>query len=135
MDFRLLGELEIEGDAGRVRLSAQKQRALMTLLLLHPGELLSRDLLIEQLWERPPADARHALEVQVSRLRNVLRGVHRGRELIVSRPGGYLLAVEREQIDVGRFERLLSQGRQALAADEAQAAAERGHRLRAVRAA
>ena len=125
MNVRLLGELTVASGAGELRLAAQKQRALLALLALHPGEPLSRDFLVEQLWQRPPADPRHALEVQVSRLRRALRELDGEAELIVGRPGGYLLAVEPEQIDVGRVERLVREARQALAAGEPAAAAER----------
>ena len=119
MDFRLLGELEITGSTGLLRLPARKQRALLALLCLHAGETLSRDLLVDQLWERPPQGAAHALEVHVSRLRKALRALDGSDGLLVSRPGGYALLVEREQVDVGRAERLVADARRALAGGDA----------------
>ena len=57
----------------RLSLGGPKQRALLAILLLRADRVVSRDRLIEELWaEDPPAAARHALEVHVSRLRKAL---------------------------------------------------------------
>ncbi len=74
--------------------------------------------------ERPPASALHSLEVYVSRLRKTLQS-DGGERFLVTRPGGYLLRLEPEQLDLARFERLVEDGRRALAADEWERAAER----------
>ncbi len=58
MDYLILGSLEVsDGDRG-VRLGGDKQRALLAVLLLHAGEVVSADRLIDDLWgERPPPAA------------------------------------------------------------------------------
>jgi DNA-binding SARP family transcriptional activator len=74
MEFRILGPLEVLDDEGRtVALGGSKQRALLALLLLHRGETLGTERLIDELWgERPPATAAKSVQVHVSRLRKAL---------------------------------------------------------------
>lgn len=121
MEFRLLGPLEVLRDGRPLVLGGAKQRALLAMFLLHANEVVSRDLLLEELWgNRPPGTAAHSLDVQVSRLRKALEPS----ELLVTRAGGYVLEVEPERIDVVRFERLLEEGRAANAARNPARAAE-----------
>ncbi|HEU6444934.1 MAG TPA: AfsR/SARP family transcriptional regulator, partial [Gaiellaceae bacterium] len=109
LDFRLLGPLEVRDGTQPVVLRGRKQRALLAVLLLHAGEWVSSDLLVDALWgEDAPKTARAALQNYVAQLRRLL-----GAELIVSREGGYELAVAREQIDLCRFQRLLGEARTA----------------------
>jgi hypothetical protein len=59
LEFRILGPLEVLGDDGPLRLGGAKQRALLALLLLHPGRVVSQERLIDELWgEAPPETAR-----------------------------------------------------------------------------
>lgn len=100
-----------------------KQRALLALLLLHPNEVLSVDRLIDGLWgAEPPATAASALRVHVAKLRKIVP-----RSVAVSlatRSPGYVLEVDRDLVDVHRFERLHSEGNRALAAGEPSRAVE-----------
>ena len=118
MDFRILGPLEaLDGDQP-VALGGSKLRALLALLLLHPNETVSSDRLIDELWgEEPPATAAKALQVHVSRLRKALAGGAGGAEVVVTRPHGYQLQLDLEQLDAHRFKGLLAEGRSELAAD------------------
>lgn len=115
MEFRVLGGMEVESGGRLVPITGTKERALLALLLLHANEHVSRDLLIDALWgERPPATAKHTLETYVSRLRKTLAAGGNGAS-IETRPGGYRIRVDCDQLDVLRFERLLAEGRAALA--------------------
>jgi len=79
------------------------------------------DRLVDHLWgDDPPADAAKALQVHVSRLRRALDPD----QVLHTRPGGYLLSVERSQFDLARFEERASAGARMLAADEPAAARE-----------
>lgn len=118
-EFRLLGPLEVEGQTGSLPLGGPKERALLGLLVLHANEVVSRDLLIARLWCDPPAGAVHALEERVSMLRKRLPEAK-----VVTKPGGYVLEVEPERVDLKRFEILLGQGRQAIAQGELRRAEE-----------
>src|SRR5690349_11310549 len=117
MDYRILGPLEVSDGDRPVALGGEKQRVLLAMLLLHAGEVVSSDRLIDELWgERPPPGAANALQVHVSRLRKVLDRNGRGppgadREpsgpssggVLVTRGHGYLLRVQPGELDLDRF--------------------------------
>jgi DNA-binding SARP family transcriptional activator len=91
MDFHILGPLEALDGGQQVPLGGSKLRAVLALLLLHRGETLSSDRLIDELWgEAPPATAAKTLQVHVSRLRKALAtGADGGRaEVVVTSPHG-----------------------------------------------
>jgi DNA-binding SARP family transcriptional activator len=100
VDLRLLGPLEVLDDAGRpIELRRKKQRALLAALALRPGQVVSTDRLLEDLWgEQPPRTATGSLQNLVSQLRRTL-----GSDVLVTRPPGYVLAVEPDRTDLGRF--------------------------------
>jgi DNA-binding SARP family transcriptional activator len=111
--------LEVRGVDGPLALGGAKQRALLALLLLNANRVVSRERLIDALWgEDPPETAVTTVQVYVSRLRKVI-GVH----ALITRAPGYLLVVDPESIDLSRFERLLAQGREALAGGDAERSA------------
>ena len=107
MNFRLLGPLEVVDDDGAaLPLGGARPRALLALLLLHANEVVSVDRLIDGIWgETPPASGQSALQVHVHSLRQVL-----GADRIVTRPPGYLIRVEDDELDLRRFERLVEDG-------------------------
>lgn len=73
MEFRILGPLEVVDEAGAVTLGTAKERVVLGVLLLHAGEVVSRERLIDEVWgESPPATARKAVNVYVSQLRKAL---------------------------------------------------------------
>jgi DNA-binding SARP family transcriptional activator/class 3 adenylate cyclase/tetratricopeptide (TPR) repeat protein len=109
MEFRVLGPLEVSSGGGLLDLGGAKQRALLAMLLLDANSVVSKDRLIEALWEDdPPETAQKALQVHVSGLRKVV-----GKERVVTREPGYLLRVEEDELDLVRFERLRGQGKPA----------------------
>jgi DNA-binding SARP family transcriptional activator len=126
MEFRILGPLEAL-DGGRVvGLGGTRQRALLAVFLLHRGETLSADRLIDELWgERPPATATKSVQVYISRLRKALAGGDGDGSAgaIVTREHGYELQLDPELLDAHRFERLVAEGRAALAAGRPRPAA------------
>ena len=115
MEYRVLGPLEVRDGDRSLPLAGAKQRALLALLLLHANQMLSRDRLIDELWgEEPPETAVQSLHVYVSRLRKVLPS-----GTLLTRPPGYLLELEPDELDLRRFERLLADGREELARGDA----------------
>ena len=73
MELRILGPLEVaEGDRQR-QLGGTRERALLAILLIHAGEVVSADRLIEDLWGGDlPGHPANALQVVVSRVRKAL---------------------------------------------------------------
>jgi WD40 repeat protein/DNA-binding SARP family transcriptional activator len=108
--FGLLGPLEVRRGPDSVRLAGERQRALLALLLMTPNQLVLTDVIVEQLFGGQPGEPTlNALWAAVSRLRKQLR--LDGEAAPITRlPGGYLLAVAPEQLDVTRFERLVEDG-------------------------
>ena len=114
MEYRVLGPLEVEADGRVLKLGGAKQRALLGLLLLHANEAVSRDRLIDELWNTsPPETASAAIQVYVSQLRKLV-----GRDVIVTQPPGYLIRVPEGTLDLERFEEAVNRARVA-PADEA----------------
>jgi DNA-binding SARP family transcriptional activator len=102
--------LEARKDGRGVALGGKKLRALLAVLALESGRVVSVDRLVECLWPGdPPETAAHAVQVYISQLRKAL-----GSETVVTRAPGYVLEVDREQIDVHRFARLADDGRAVL---------------------
>jgi DNA-binding SARP family transcriptional activator/DNA-binding beta-propeller fold protein YncE len=117
--FRILGSVEVRAGAEPLDLGGRKPTALLALLILYGTEGVSADRLIDELWgEDPPRTARKSLQVHVSRLRREL-----GEGVLETRPHGYVLRIEREQVDLYRFEELLEEGRDALQAGNPRQAA------------
>jgi DNA-binding SARP family transcriptional activator len=109
LELRLLGPLEITRDGNPVPIGGQKQRAVLALLALEAGRVVPTERLITETWgESPPRTAATSLQNVVSQLRKAL-----GPDAVVTRAPGYLLAVERRQVDVHQFEQLLEEGRTA----------------------
>lgn len=115
MEFRILGPLEVLEGNRQVRVSGTRERALLAVLLIHAGEVMSADRLIDELWGSGlPANPSNALQVVVSRVRKPLEA------RLVTRKPGYLLDVAPEELDARRFERLVAQARQVADSDPAQ---------------
>jgi DNA-binding SARP family transcriptional activator len=113
MEFRILGPLEVLTHGRPLDLGGHKQTAVLALLLLAANRAVSRDAMIDALWEDdPPETAHKAVQVYVSHLRKLL-----GRERVETRAPGYLLRVEPGELDLDRFRRLHAEGEldQALA--------------------
>jgi DNA-binding SARP family transcriptional activator/tetratricopeptide (TPR) repeat protein len=107
MEFRVLGTLEVVDDGRALELRGQKQRALLALLLLDANRPVSRDRLIDALWEDGPTPtAAKALQVYISQLRKTL-----GHNRVVTAPGGYVLRADPEEIDRERCRRLVEEGK------------------------
>ena len=117
-EFRLLGPLEAVVDGNAVHLAAAKQRALLAFLLLRRNQVVATERLIDELWaDEPPARATKTLQVYVSQLRKAL-----GADRLVTRPPGYLLRVEKGELDLEHFEQLTGDARKRLAAGDARTA-------------
>jgi predicted ATPase/DNA-binding winged helix-turn-helix (wHTH) protein len=112
VEFRLLGPVEAFSDGVALPLGGPRQRALLALLLVDPGEPVSVDRLVDELWQgRPPPGAATTLRSYASRLRSVLGEAG----VLTSGPAGYVLDVDPDRIDSSRFERLVREAEKNLA--------------------
>lgn len=115
MTFRVLGPFEVWAGTNRLEVGGPKERALLALLLTAPGRVLSVPTIVTGLWgDRPPGGADRTVMSYVSRLR---RGLPDGAaDTVITRRPGYLVAVDREQVDAERFRSLVATGHRQLAA-------------------
>ena len=115
MQVRLFGELEAEQAGVPVPVRGAKQRALLALLALRPGQPVSADRLIDVLWgDGQAANPANALQAQIGQLRRTL-----GPAAIVTTEVGYALDAGPDDVDVVRFEHLVAQGRRLAEAGQA----------------
>jgi DNA-binding SARP family transcriptional activator len=107
VEFRILGPLEAVAEGRSLALGGAKQRAVLALLLLEAGRVVSTDRLMDALWSgEPPPTATASLQNFVSQLRRSL-----GAEAIETRPPGYLVRVEAGQLDLANVRRLVDEAR------------------------
>lgn len=111
MELRILGPLEVVGEDGSLPLPQGRGRTLLAILALNPGRVVSIDRLIDQLWgATPPTTARTKLYGLISALRKTLEpnlGVGTESVVIQTRPPGYVLGMDPDQVDAFRFRRLI----------------------------
>jgi DNA-binding SARP family transcriptional activator/Tfp pilus assembly protein PilF len=102
-------------------MSGTGQRFLLALLLCHHSRIISVNRLVDLLWpDTPPRNGLNSLQLKISRLRQVLGD----RSRIRYEPGGYRLVIAPGELDAQLFEGLATDGRSALAAGDAEKAAE-----------
>src|SRR5258706_1902123 len=119
LEFRILGPFEVREADRVVSIRGRKQRALLALLAVNADRTLAVERIVDELWgERVPETASKMVQIYVSQLRKLLPD-----GMLVTRPPGYALELEGEQLDLRRFERLFAEGRAAFAAGDAPAAA------------
>ena len=107
LDFRILGPFEVAQEGRTLDLPAGKPRALLALLLLRRGEVVSVDALVDELWgESPPQTAAKNVQGYVARLRRTL-----GDGALTTRAPGYALQLEDGALDAARFQSLVEQAR------------------------
>jgi LuxR family maltose regulon positive regulatory protein len=115
MQVRLFGELEAEHAGEPVPVRGAKQRALLALLALRPGQPVSADRLIDVLWgDGQAAHPANALQAQIGQLRRSF-----GPAAIITTEAGYALDAGPDDVDVVRFEHLVAQGRRLAEAGQA----------------
>ena len=112
--FRVLGPLEARLDDGVLPLGGVKQRLVLAALLMQANTVVSVDRLIEVLWgNAPPDDASRTVTKYVYRLRLLFGSANAG--TLLTRPPGYLLSLQAEQLDSAQFAVLVSEAQRLLA--------------------
>ncbi|HUG30917.1 MAG TPA: BTAD domain-containing putative transcriptional regulator [Candidatus Limnocylindria bacterium] len=118
LDVRAFGGFAVEASGRPVPLDKVKPRAraVLRFLAVRPGTAIHREVIQEALWPDvdSPTGAR-SLHVAVSALRGLFAEAMGGdsTRLIAREGDAYRLAVEPDQVDVGRFERHMARARAA----------------------
>jgi len=107
--FGILGPLEARRDGAEVALGGRIQRAVLALLLLEAGRVVSIDRIADELYAGDtPATAVTQVHRQISELRRAL-----GEAAIETRAPGYVVHVVPEALDLRRFEALCARADEA----------------------
>ena len=124
MRFRLLGPVEVRVGEDWRGIGAPKWRSVLAALLINPGQIVSADTLISEVWrDDPPARAANLISIYVLRLRRLMDDPDG--QLLVTRAPGYQLRVTGDDTDALLFEAMVRDGRRASAAGDPQGAASR----------
>ncbi|WP_442788643.1 AfsR/SARP family transcriptional regulator [Dactylosporangium sp. NBC_01737] len=87
--MRLLGPIDVLVDGAARPVRGQRRKAVLAVLGLHPGEVVSTGRLVDLVWgDAAPPNAVNALQSHVSYLRRTLDD----KAAITSHPPGYLLS-------------------------------------------
>ena len=128
MQIRVLGPLDVaSGDGTPHAVRGARRRLLLATLILHRNAACGIDQLVDVLFgQDPPERAAGTVQSYVSRLRSDLGDVgHR----LETRPGGYQLVVDPDELDSVRFERQVARSLEVLGRDPRRAAARLGEAL------
>jgi predicted ATPase/DNA-binding SARP family transcriptional activator len=99
----VLGPLAVRVGGESVTVPGRKPRAVLALLAIRAGRVVSPEELIDALWgDDPPASARKAVQMYVSTVRRVLPG---GIETVA---GGYRCRIDPADVDAHVFERRIA---------------------------
>jgi DNA-binding SARP family transcriptional activator len=114
LDVSVLGPLEVILDGRSVVPGAGKQRQLLALLALRAERVVSSQELMDELWsERPPRSATTTLQTYVLQLRRrfeTLGSGRAGKDILLTRHGGYQLRLDSGWLDTRELERLVAVG-------------------------
>jgi len=131
MEARILGPLSLSVDGVDMVPPARKQRQLLSLLLMNANRVTTVDCLMRALWDDVlPTTALTTLQNYVLRLRKHFDGVlgdRRGREVLLTRDGAYVFAIDDTRFDLHVFRSTAREGYQALEVGDDERAA---HMLR-----
>ncbi|OBI22318.1 hypothetical protein A5712_12835 [Mycobacterium sp. E2327] len=112
MELGVLGPLQVRRAGAPVTIPGAKPRAILTMLGLHVGSVVSADALVELLWgEDPPRTAAKALQTHISSLRRTL-----GDGFVLTEGAGWTLADS--EVDASRYKSAARRGRDAAAAGD-----------------
>lgn len=101
LDVRVLGPIEAHDDGEVVVPGSRAQQVLLAAMVHARGRLVPTSQLTYLVWgDEPPAHPQDALKSHVSRLRRSL-----GADVITGKAAGYALTLDRQHLDVHRFER------------------------------
>lgn len=131
VELRVLGPLEVRVGGERLALGGRKQRVVLAMLVLEAGRVVSADRIVDAVWGDVAAErSTGTLHVYLSNLRRALEPAAQAlgvKDLIATERPGYVLRVDPELVDVGRFEQAVRDARRAYEREDHAVAATRFH--------
>jgi SARP family transcriptional regulator, regulator of embCAB operon len=127
VDIDVLGSLAVREHGISITPTAPKPRQVLALLALDAGQVVSVDMLAEELWgARPPRSARPTMQTYILQLRELITSAlqrcdgerRTAKDVLLTVPGGYLLKDSEGSSDVREFERLAGLGYRAMDAEQ-----------------
>lgn len=123
LSFQVLGSLKVSVDGRPLTLRSARQRAVLAVLLLTPGRVVSVQSLAEAVWHSdPPATVRNQIAICVSALRKTLRDEAGVDGLIETVLPGYVLHAEGHYVDLLELHQCIASARAAAEAGDPAAA-------------
>ncbi|WP_410640210.1 BTAD domain-containing putative transcriptional regulator [Amycolatopsis sp. lyj-346] len=113
MEIRLLGPVEVVAGPRRVPAGRRQLRVMLAVLAAAAPRPVPVPVLIDRVWgEHPPAGVRQAVWTRVAGIRKVLaEGAGEPVPVVSWQPGGYVLRVDPDRVDLHRFRRLTAAAR------------------------
>ncbi|HEV8559923.1 MAG TPA: BTAD domain-containing putative transcriptional regulator [Actinophytocola sp.] len=122
MEFRLLGEVQLQVAGRLLDAGTPRQQAVLAALAVDAGRPIPIETLIDRVWgDNPPAEARNVLYSHLSRIRQMLKRAGTGG--VARRNAGYVLEIDPNSIDLHRFVHLAGRGNDPHLSDADRAAA------------
>ncbi|WP_344450232.1 AfsR/SARP family transcriptional regulator [Actinocorallia aurantiaca] len=119
--FGVLGPVSAEVDGRPARLGGPRQRAVLAVLLIARGRVVSAEQIVSAVWEGLAPPSPTTLQAYVSELRKALepgREVRAPGRLLVREGPGYALRAAPADVDAECFTDLAARGRRAMEAGE-----------------
>jgi len=120
VEYQILGPIEVLESGRPLDIGSRQQRALLAILLMNANRVVTKERILDDLWRNEPHGKERTLWVYVSRLRAVLdpdRQAGGKSNVLATRDHGYILNVDRADIDADRFEELADRGRDLVQED------------------
>jgi DNA-binding SARP family transcriptional activator len=122
MEIKVLGPLEALVGGVSIVPTASKPCRILAVLALQVGRVVTTAELIDEIWDqRPPRSAAATVQTYIMHLRRRLQRVLDGEALgssaknvLITHRSGYVLAVEPDDVDAVRYDRLSVVGRRAV---------------------
>ncbi|MFF9348219.1 BTAD domain-containing putative transcriptional regulator [Streptomyces sp. NPDC014734] len=115
LQFKILGPLSVTAQGRPVSIGGSRQRTILAMLLLRPGNVVSVDVLVEAVWNgRPPATARTQVAICIAALRKRFKVEGCDDEVILTAHPGYVLALDHHYLDATDFDRLVADAQEAV---------------------
>ncbi|MGE5289098.1 MAG: AfsR/SARP family transcriptional regulator [Micromonosporaceae bacterium] len=126
MRFQVLGPLDVLGPEGTIWVTGRRRRALLGVLLLHAGRLLTLPGLVDAIWaDNPPRSAIANIRSYACDLRRLLQCAGDSPSRLATHAAGYRLSAGPDELDLLEFQKLVTDGQCALRRGDQHHAADR----------